>query len=142
MARISEKPTEKPTLVIPRRDRATGTVKPKVICTVHFNDDELGEMKKGKRYKLTCTLWGADSLVNGDDDMVALFSSKTFPKHNPTGKNDVKVTFEENVALDRLDEDDGTDDIIARVRLLNLSIQDKSNRVVDHKTTNEVQRDF
>ena len=138
MARIIEKPT----LVIPRRDPATETVIPKVTCKVHFNREELEEMKNGKRYRLKCELWGADSGLNGDNDKLFVYSPRTFPKENPNGKNDVEVTFQEKLSVDVLDEDDGTDDIFAKVHLLDLSIQDNNNRVVDHKATNEVDRDF
>jgi hypothetical protein len=107
----------KPTLGI-THDHAKKLANVKVTGKITFTRFELAQMKDGLRFKLKCSLWGADSGLTGADDFLYTLSSKYYPDASP---NQVETyTFEVTLGEGVLDEDWGTDEVYAKVRLINL----------------------
>jgi hypothetical protein len=107
----------KPTLSI-THDHARKLANVKVAGKITFTQFELAQMKDGLRFKLKCTLWGADSGLTGADDFLYALSSKYYPDASPSQIEN--YTFEVTLGEGVLDEDWGTDEVYAKVRLINL----------------------
>ena len=114
-----------------RRKTVDVTVKGKV----NFTSIEHCLMKncpKSKWFKLKCELWGADGgLTFGDDKLYVIPHVKHYPDNNPSMSE--SFTFSDTFASEILNEDWGTDEIYAKLRLRNLytntEISRKSNVV-------------
>ena len=92
----------------------------KVVVTgkITFTEFELSQMKEGLKFKLKCSLWGEDSGLTGDDDYLYTLSSKYFPDASPAMVENYK--FEVTLGEGVLDEDWGTDEVYAKLTLVNL----------------------
>lgn len=105
-------------------------------CNVNFTAFEINQMKQGLQFKLICQLWGADSGLNGADDFLYTMPTvKYFPDANSTATE--SVTFEATVGEGVLNEDTGTDEVYAKLKLTNLY-----TLVTVSKNTNEVSHSF
>ncbi len=117
-------------------NHAAKTGKVLVKCDVNFTAFEINEMKEGLKFKLICQLWGADSGLNGADDyLYTMPTAKFFPDATPTTTE--KVTFEATVGEGLLNEDTGTDEVYAKLRLTNLY-----TLITVNKNSNEVSHSF
>jgi len=117
-------------------NHAAKTGKVLVKCDVNFTAFEINEMKEGLKFKLICQLWGADSGLNGADDyLYTMPTAKFFPDATPTATE--KVTFEATVGEGLLNEDTGTDEVYAKLRLTNLY-----TLITVNKNSNEVSHSF
>ena len=107
----------------------------KVVVTgkITFSEFEMNQMKEGLKFKLKCALWGDDSGLTGADDLLYTLSSKYLPDASPTAVENYK--FEVTLGEGVLDEDWGTDEVFAKVKLVNLytlvAITQNSN-IVSH----------
>lgn len=124
-------------------DHIKKTATPVVKTTVKFNNIELQKMAAfpGHWFKLKCELWSKDTLFNDparlwdstDDKLFTFNQVYFFPDGNQTAVE--SRTFQHVVGEGLLDEDLGTDEIYAIVRLTNIitgvTIIKKSN-VVSH----------
>lgn len=90
-----------------------------VTCKVNFTTFEMNQMKEGLRFKLICQLWGEDSGLTGDDDFLyTIPTAKFFPDSTPSASEN--VAFEVTVGEGLLNEDLGTDEVYAKLKLSNL----------------------
>lgn len=88
-------------------------------CKVNFSAFEMAQMKQGLQFKLICQLWGEDSGLNGADDFLyTIPNAKFFPDGTPNASEN--VAFEATVGEGLLNEDLGTDEVYARMKLSNL----------------------
>lgn len=104
-----------------------------VRAKLTFTSYELKQMKDGLKFKCKCELWGEDGWFNGPDDKLFVLPSKYFPDVSPSATEEVsfQVTLGEGV----LDEDWGTDEVYARIRLQNLYTGNESTKksnVISH----------
>ena len=116
-------------------DHAKKLAKVVVTGKITFSAFELNQMKEGLKFKLKCSLWGADSGLTGADDYLYTLSSKYFPDASPALVENYKfdITLGEGV----LDEDWGTDEVYAKLKLINLY-----TLVAVTKNSNEVSHSF
>ncbi len=115
-------------------NHAAKSAKVTVQCKCNFTTFEINQMKEGLQFRLRCQLWGEDSGLTGADDFLyTIPTSKLFPDATPTASE--SVAFETTVGEGLLDEDFGTDEIYAKLRLTNLytliTVTKKTN-VVTH----------
>lgn len=113
-------------------NHAAKSAKVMVTCKINFSAYEQSEMKDGLRFKLKCQLWGEDSGLTGADDFLyTIPAAKYFPDATPAASEN--VAFEVTVGEGLLDEDIGTDEIYAKLKLTNLytlvTVSKKSNQV-------------
>ncbi len=93
-----------------------------VTCKANFTAFEMAQMKQGLQFKLVCQLWGDDSGLTGADDFLyTIPSAKFFPDGTPSASEN--IAFEATVGEGLLNEDLGTDEIYARLKLSNLYTQ-------------------
>jgi hypothetical protein len=124
-------------------DHNKRTATPVVKTTIKFNELELCQMRacRGRWFKLKCELWSKDTFFNdwsnpfdATDNLLFTYSDVFFfPDANPAAV-EARV-FQVTVGEGLLDEDLGTDEIYAVVRLYNLtSVQliSKKSNVVSH----------
>jgi len=107
----------------------------KVMVTgkITFTEFEMNQMKEGLKFKVKCALWGEDSGLTGDDDHLFTLTNKYLPDASPTAVENYK--FEVTVGEGVLDEDWGTDEVYAKVTLINLYTLvavSKSSNIVSH----------
>jgi hypothetical protein len=107
----------------------------KVVVTgkITYSEYELNQMKDGLKYKLKCALWGEDSGLTGADDHLFTLPSKYFPDSSPAMVENYK--FEVTLGEGVLDEDWGTDEVYAQLKLVNLYTLiavTKNSNVVSH----------
>ena len=105
-----------------------------VTCKVHFTQYEINQMKEGLKFKLICQLWGEDSGLTGADDFLyTIPAAKYFPDSTPSATEN--VAFEATVGEGLLNEDIGTDEVYAKLKLTNLYTLigvNKNTNVVSH----------
>ena len=90
-----------------------------MTCKVNFTAFEMNQMKAGLRFKLICQLWGEDSGLTGDDNFLYTIPTvKFFPDGTPSASEN--VALEVTVGEGLLNEDLGTDEVYARLKLSNL----------------------
>lgn len=117
-------------------NHASKTGKVLVKCNVNFTAFEINQMKAGLRFKLICQLWGADSGLTGADDFLyTIPTAKYFPDATPAATEN--VAFEVTVGEGLLNEDTGTDEVYAKLKLTNLY-----TLVTVNRNTNEVSHSF
>lgn len=120
-----------PTLQI-THDHTKKTARVIVSATVQFSPYEMNEIREGLKFKLKCRLWGSDSGLTGANDPLFAFPSKYFPDTTPSAVE--KVSFDVTLGDGALDEDLGTDEIFARLTLVNLytltNVTRKTNTIV------------
>jgi len=98
---------------------AAKSAKVTVTCNVNFTAFEMTQMKQGLRFKLICQLWGEDSGLTGADDFLyTIPTAKFFPDGTPNATEN--VAFEVTVGEGLLNEDIGTDEVYAKLKLSNL----------------------
>jgi hypothetical protein len=118
---------------------ANGTALCTVDCTVSFSSYEMGEMKKGLKFRLDCSLWGED-LGNwlNPDDFIFNYTSKFFPDATPTSSENYQ--FKETLGLGLLNEDPSllfpTDEVYGLLTLKNLYTQIKVQKKTNVVTGN------
>lgn len=124
-------------------DHTKKTATPVVKTVIRFSELELCQMRacRGRWFKLKCELWSKDTLFNDplrpfdstDDRLFTYSDVHFFPDANPAASE--SRAFQVTVGEGLLNEDFGTDEIYAIVRLYNLTtgqlISKKSN-VVSH----------
>ena len=91
----------------------SGTSNAEVMASINLglNDVDKNLIKLlGIKFRVSCSLWGSDSGLNGDDDLLFTFARQT--KVGPG-----TVVFKTTLNRDVLDEDWGNDEIYARFSL-------------------------
>ena len=120
-------------------DHTDQTATPVVSVAIRFSDFEMSLMQQNpgtRLFKLRCQLWGADSGLNGPDDYLWTYPKvHYFPDGNPSPSE--TRTFSYTLGDGVLDEDNGVDDVYAKVVLTNLF----TNQTIK-KNSNEVQHSF
>lgn len=105
-----------------------------VTCKANFTAFELNQMKAGLKFKMICQLWGQDSGLTGADDFLyTIPTAKYFPDATPNATEN--VAFEVTVGEGLLNEDLGTDEVYAKLKLSNLYTMitvNKNSNVVSH----------
>lgn len=122
----------KPALSI-NHDHGKKLAKVSVTGKITFSEYELIQMKDGLKFKLKCVLWGDDSGLTGADDQLFTLTNKYLPDSSPSMVENYK--FEVTLGEGVLDEDWGTDEVFAKVKLINLYTQvpvSKNSNVVSH----------
>lgn len=114
------------------RDNAKQTARVIVAGSALFTEYEMSQMKIGLKFRMECRLIGDDAsagsnnnwgdLFTGDffdraDNVLFVFNPKTYPDGTPSSTE--KYSFEATVGQSLLNEDRGTDEIVAAVTLIN-----------------------
>ena len=118
-----------------KHDHAKKTARVLITANLNFTEYEMAQIRQGLRFKLQTKLWGADSGFNGSDDVLYTLTPKYYPDSTPNATE--KVSFDVTLGEGVLDEDWGTDEVYARLTLVNLYTQ-----VAVTRKTNQVSHDF
>lgn len=118
-----------------KHDHTKRTARVLITANLNFTEYELSQMRQGLRFKLQAKLWGADSGFNGGDDSLYTLSPKYYPDSTPSATE--KVSFDVTLGEGVLDEDLGTDEVYARLTLVNLYTQ-----VAVVRKTNEISHNY
>jgi hypothetical protein len=116
-------------------DHTKHTARVIVTCNVNFTTYEMNQIKQGLKFKAKCRLWGADSWFTGADDALYAFPSKYLPDATPAATE--KIVFDVTLGENALDEDIGTDEIYAKLTVVNLYTMTSTT-----KKTNQVSHSF
>lgn len=115
-------------------NHAAKTARVVVTAKANYTAFEVNQMKEGLKFKLICQLWGEDSGLTGADDFLyTIPMAKYFPDATPSATEN--VAFEVTVGEGLLNEDIGTDEVYAKLKLTNLFTLitvNKNTNVVSH----------